>query len=248
MNRRIFQALRVEYARSPQVTVNVDGVEVLNRTSLPNHETFRGRRITLPAASSGYIPHLESTTTQLLNHVFEGPEIEQYNQQQLYHYVEIGYRGSDLAPRIYLDEDEQSQAFTISTDKAVDTVRIYFDKLAYGFVPHVHNIATTDSEILWSRPVSLPPRFYRGIRTHAEFQITYVGTVDLDWYLDGVLKHSYEFSSTEIKTEKAYLPANTVGHVLQYIHTNPEEGGRVYSVETDITLADLEQQSMTEQR
>lgn len=248
MNRRIFQALRVEYARSPQVTVSVDGVEVLARGALPNHTTFRGRRITLPAASSGYIPHLESTATQLLNHVFEGPEVEQYNQQQLYHYIELGYRGSDLAPRIYLDEVEQSQAITISTGKAVDTVRVYFDELAYGFVPHIHNTAANDSEILWARPMSLPPRFFRGIRTHAEFQITYVGTVDIDWYLDGVLKHSYEFTSTEVKTEKAYFPSGTVGHVLQYRHTNPEEGGRVYSIETDITLADLEQQSMTEQR
>ena len=248
MNRRIFQALRVEYARAPQVTVSVDGTEVLARGALPNHTTFKGRRITLPAASSGYIPHLESTATQLLNHVFEGPEVEQYNQQQLYHYTELGYRGSDLAPRIYLDEVEQSQAITISTDKAVDTVRVYFDELAYGFVPHIHNTAANDSEILWARPMSLPPRFFRGIRTHAEFQITYVGTVDIDWYLDGVLKHSYEFTSTEVKTEKAYFPSGTVGHVLQYRHTNPEEGGRVYSIETDITLADLEQQSMTEQR
>jgi len=248
MNRRIFQAFRVEYARSPQVTVSVDGAEVLARGALPNHTTFKGRRITLPAASSGYIPHLESTATQLLNHVFEGPEVEQYNQQQLYHYIELGYRGSDLATRNYLDEVEQSQATTISTGKAVDTVRVYFDELAYGFVPHIHNTAANDSEILWARPMSLPPRFYRGIRTHAEFQITYVGTVDIDWYLDGVLKHSYEFTSTEVKTEKAYFPSGTVGHVLQYRHTNPEEGGRVYSIETDITLADLEQQSMTEQR
>jgi hypothetical protein len=226
--------------------VSVDGVEVLARNALPNHETFRGRRITLPAASSGYIPHLESTATQLLNHVFEGPEINEYSQQQLFHYIEIGYRGLDLTPRIYLDEDEQSQAFTISTDKAVDTVRVYFDKLAYGFVPHVHNTAATDSEILWARPVYLPPRYYRGIRTHAEFQITYVGDVEVSWWLDGTLKHTYTFSSTEVKTEKEYLPANTVGHVLQYIHNNPEYGGRVYSMETDITMADLEQQSMTE--
>ena len=248
MNRRIFQAIRVEYARSPQLTVSVDGTEVLNHTALPEHQTFKGRRITLPAASSGYIPHLESTATQLLNHVFEGPEINEYSQQQLFHYIEIGYRGADLTPRIYLDEVEQSQAFTISTTKAVDTVRVYFNQLAYGFVPHVHNTAATDSEILWARPVYLPPRYFRGIRTHAEFQVTYVGDVDVSWWLDGVLKHTYTFSSDEVKTEKEYLPANTVGHVLQYRHNNPELGGRVYSMETDITMADLEQQSMTEQR
>lgn len=248
MNRNLFQAVRVEYARTPTITLSIDGTAVRSDWALPTHDTFRMRRLALPVASSGFIPHLESGTTQLLNHTFEAKAVEEFNQQQLFHYYELGFRGSGLQPRIYLDEVEQTQQITIDATKDVDVVRIYFDELAYGFIPHIYNEAATDSEILWARPMSLPPRFFRGIRTHAEFQITYVGTVDIDWYLDGALKHSYEFTSTEVKTEKAYFPSGTVGHVLQYRHTNPEEGGRVYSIETDITLADLEQQSMTETR
>ena len=122
------------------------------------------------------------------------------------------------------DEDEQSQAFTISTDKAVDTVRIYFDKLAYGFVPHVHNTVQRIQRF-FGQDLSIYPRYYRGIRTHAEFQITYVGDVEVSWWLDGTLKHTYTFSSTEVKTEKEYY-YNTVGHVLQYIHNNPGSWGK----------------------
>ena len=277
MNRTIFQAVRVEYAGNPSITVSVDAQAVLSAYALPNHNTFRGRRITLPVLDgttklnySGYISHLESTSTQLQNETFEGVPIENFSQQQLFHYYDVGFRGTSLQPEIYLDEVAQTKNFqivnstatTISTTKQTDTVRVYFNELAYGYVPHIHNLATTDSEILWARPVALPPRFYRGVRTHAEFQITYKGNVDIQWYLDGKSIGTYSFDSTEVvgqdsngnditdyitKTEKAYFPSGTIGHVLQYIHTNPEDGGKIYIVETDVTLADLEQRAMTPQ-
>jgi hypothetical protein len=95
--------------------------------------------------------------------------------------------------------------------------------------------------------VALPPRFYRGIRTHAEFQITYKGDVNIQWYLDGTSIGTYSFDSQNIVTDKAYFSSGTIGHVLQYTHTNPEDGGKIYIVETDVTLADLEQQAMRPQ-
>ena len=262
MNRTIFQAVRVEYAGNPSITVSVDAQAVLSAYALPNHNTFRGRRITLPVLDgttklnySGYISHLESTSTQLQNETFEGVPIENFSQQQLFHYYDVGFRGTSLQPEIYLDEVAQTKNFqivnstatTISTTKQTDTVRVYFNELAYGYVPHIHNLATTDSEILWARPVALPPRFYRGVRTHAEFQITYKGNVDIQWYLDGTSIGTYSFSSSNTTTEKAYFQSGTLGHVLQYIHTNPEDGGKIYIVETDVTLADLEQRAMTPQ-
>jgi hypothetical protein len=193
---------------------------------------------------------LESSTTRLQNFQFDALPIESFNQQQLFHYFEVGFRGTGtLTPRIYLDGTIQAQNFNTSTSEATETIRVYFDALAYGYIPHIHNTGTStaDAEILWARPVALPPRFYRGIRTHAEFQITFKGDVDIQWYLDGTSIGTYNFSSTNTTTEKAYFPSGTIGHVLQYTHTNPASGGKIYIVETDVTLADLEQQGMRPQ-
>ena len=251
MNRNLFQALNVEYSGSPIITVSIDGTALLTDLQMPTHSTFRRRRITLPMTdnTSGFVAHLESSSTQLQNEIFEGVPVESFSQQQLFHYYELGFRGGDVNPRIYLDSNTpQSQNFTISTTQFADNIRVYFDPLAYGFIPHIHHATTTaEGEILWARPVALPPRFYRGVRTHAEFQITYKGDVELEWHLDGISKGTYIFSNNNTTTEKAYFPAGTVGHVLQYTHKNPEVGGKVYVVETDVTLADLEQQAMRPQ-
>ena len=249
MQLQVFQAVRLEYAQNPAITVNVDGSQVDTRT-LPTQSTFKGRRVTLPVNVTGYIPHLESTSTRLQNFQFDALPIESFNQQQLFHYFDVGFRGTGtLTPRIYLDGTIQAQNFNTSTSEATETIRVYFDALAYGYIPHIHNTGTStaDAEILWARPVALPPRFYRGIRTHAEFQITYKGDVDIEWYLDGISIGTYDFTSTNTVTEKAYFQSGTIGHVLQYTHTNPEDGGKIYIVETDVTLADLEQQGMRPQ-
>jgi len=249
MQLQVFQAVRLEYAQNPAITVNVDGSQVDTRT-LPTQSTFKGRRVTLPVNVTGYIPHLESTSTRLQNFQFDALPIESFNQQQLFHYFEVGFRGTGtLTPRIYLDGTIQAQNFNTSTSEATETIRVYFDALAYGYIPHIHNTGTStaDAEILWARPVALPPRFYRGIRTHAEFQITFKGDVTVQWYLDGTSIGTYSFSSTNTTTEKAYFPSGTIGHVLQYTHTNPASGGKIYIVETDVTLADLEQQGMRPQ-
>jgi hypothetical protein len=250
MNRNIFPSIQVEYAGSPSITVSVDGTNLLANSQLPTHSSFRGRRVTLPALGVGYITHLESDSTQLQNYVFEAAAIESYSTQALYHYYEVGYRGANLQLQIYLDSTAQAQTVTLgSANVAIDTVRVYFDQLAFGFIPHIHNIAnsTYDGEVLWARPVALPPRFFRGIRTHAEFQITYVGDVTLQWYLDGEEQGDPYVLPTvsSTTTEKLYFPAGTIGHILQYRVTNPT-AGRVYVVETDVTLADLEQQTMTQ--
>jgi hypothetical protein len=249
MQLQVFQAVRLEYAQNPAITVNVDGSQVDTRT-LPTQSTFKGRRVTLPVNVTGYIPHLESTSTRLQNFQFDALPIESFSQQQLFHYFDVGFRGSGtLTPRIYLDGTIQAQNFNTSTSEATETIRVYFDALAYGYIPHIHNTGTStaDAEILWARPVALPPRFYRGIRTHAEFQITFKGDVTVQWYLDGTSIGTYSFSSTNTTTEKAYFPSGTIGHVLQYTHTNPASGGKIYIVETDVTLADLEQQGMRPQ-
>ena len=262
MNRQVLQAVRVEYAGSPRITISMDGSSILAASQLPQHSTFRGRRVTLPTLAAedaegnrakllndGYIPFLESSTTQLQNYGFEAIPVEQFSQMSLYHYYELGYRGDNAQVEIYLDQKPQAQIVTLPNAATIDTARVYFDPLSYGYVPHIHDISTSTftGEILWARPVALPPRFYRGIRSHAEFQITYSGDVTLQWYLDGVpLGDPYVLPTvSSTTTEKLYFPAGTIGHVLQYRVTNPT-AGRVYVVETDVTLSDLEQQTMTQ--
>jgi len=274
MKRNVFQAVRLDYSREPHLRVSVDGnpVEGMGNFRLPNHDSFRGRRVTLPVSTDGFIPHLEivppdsdtSAQSLLQNERFEGVPIETFNQQQLFHYYEVGIRGQ--APgtlRIYRDGVEQSQVVNLSSgtlaeNQYTDTIRVYFNSLAYGYIPHIHNTGApaNDFEILWAKPVSLPPRFYRGVRTHSEFQITYKGEVTIEWFLDGVSIGTYDFDSeTTIdgqqtfvtETKKDYFPSGTIGHVLQYKHTNPADRGKIYIVETDVTLADLEQQAMTPQ-
>lgn len=256
MNRVLFTALRVEYVAAPSITVSVDGINIMTSVNLPNHDSFRGRRLTLPVATSGYIGHLSSSSTSLLNYVFETVPVESFLEQQLFHYYEIGFRGTGtLRPQVYVDGDAKDTLYTVATKKenstseATETMRLYFDPISYGFVPHIHNIgdSAADSEILWAIPRALPPRFYRGIRTHAEFQITYRGSVELQWYLDGVaIDKVYNLTSTATKTEKLYFPSGTVGYVLQYRVLNPT-AGKVFVVETDRTLSDLEQRTMSQQ-
>jgi len=260
MNRVLFQAVRVEYFKDPSITISVDGVNLTGMVDYALHaqNTFRGRRITLPVATSGYIGHMISSQSFLLNYQFEATPIEAFSQQNLFHYYEVGFRGSgELRPEIYLDGVTQDTSFriknnspvTISTSQHTDTVRVYFDPLAYGFIPHIHNIGTSDvdAEILWARPVQLPPRFYKGLRTHAEFQITFKGNIELEWFLDGQSIGTYTYSESSTVTKKDYFPSGTIGQVLQYVHLNPEDGGKIYMVETDQTLADLEQQAMRPQ-
>ena len=250
MQRNVYSAFRLEYSGQPTVKVSVDGT-LVSTIALPFHSTFRGRRMTIPESVSGYISHMETTSAiNLQNESFEAVPIESFSQQQLFHYIEYGFRGAgNLVPTVYLDGSAQTQTYTITTTEDVDVARIYFNALAYGYIPHLFNngTRTDDAEILWARPVALPPRFYRGIRTHAEFQITYKGNVNLEWFLDGTSIGTYNFSTTNTVTEKAYFPSGTIGHVLQYIHKNPEDGGKVYIVETDVTLGDLEQQAMRPQ-
>lgn len=252
MLRNVYRSITMQYATGAHIYVSLDGGIVLD-AQLPHQMSFRGRRVTLPL-NDGYVAHLECDEQLLTNYEFEAEPISKFQQQQLFHYYEVGYRGIGLGDNplelhIYVDGAEQEQILTVTQDaELTKTIRVYFDKLAYGYIPHIHNATTSsDGEVLWARPIALPPRFFRGVRTHAEFQVTYKNDVTLQWYLDGV-EHGDPYvlpTVSSTTTEKQYFPSGTIGHVLQYRVTNPTEG-TVFVVETDVTLADLEQQTMTQ--
>jgi hypothetical protein len=251
-----YPAVIAQYSDSPILTITVDGVQI-QAAPLVSHSVFKSQRITLPRIAYGTFPQFRySNDDPSFKCEFESIPASAFSTQQLFHYYDIVFRGK-IFPYVYLDghtsSELQTQQFVIETTKLTDNIRVYFNPLAYGYTPHIWNGAmslsstTGESEIISARPVALPPRFYRGIRTHSEFQITFKGDVDIEWYLDGVSIGTYDFTSANTVTEKAYFQSGTIGHVLQYIHTNPEDGGKIYIVETDVTLADLEQQGMRPQ-
>lgn len=242
--RSYIHAVHVQYrGLGNELIISVDGVTTPTM-HLPD-QSLQRRRVTLPSCLFGTFPQFSFNTIEPDNLLeFERLAETSYQEQQLFHYFEIGYRGN-ISVQIQNDSVVQGQTINTTATTNPDTLRIYFNPLSYGFIPHLHN--TGDGEILWAKPIALPPRFFRGIRTHAEFQITYVGDVELQWYLDGV-DHGDPYvlpTVSSVTTQKLYFPAGTIGHILQYRVTNPTEG-RVYVVETDVTLADLEQQTMTQ--
>ena len=243
--RQYIHAAHLQYrGLGTELTVSMDG-GFSTTLQLPD-QGLKRRRVTLPQCLFGTFAQYQFNSIEpdcLCE--FERVEETAYEQVQLFHYYELGFLGSPQL-QIQLDQNPQAQTFTAAASVSPDSIRIYFDQLAYGYVPHIHN-SSLDGEILWARPVALPPRFYRGIRSHAEFQITYSGDVTLQWYLDGVaLGDPYVLPTTSsTTTEKLYFQAGAVGHVLQYRVLNPT-AGRVYVVETDVTLSDLEQQTMTQ--
>lgn len=244
--RQYIHAIQVQYrGLGNELVISMDG-NSLGKIYLPDQDLQR-RRVTLPVCLFGTFPQYQFNTIEPDNLLeFERVAEKAYQQQQLFHYFDVGIRGQ-VSMQVYVDNLLQSQAFTFKGTQDPTNIKIYFDEIAYGYIPHLHN--TGSGEVLWANPVALPPRYYRGRRTHAEFQITYSGNVELQWYLDGELvSDPYEFLSSKTITEKRYFPTGTVGHVLQYRHLNPQEGGKVFMVETDQTLADLEQQAMQPQQ
>jgi hypothetical protein len=98
---------------------------------------------------------------------------------------------------MYVDEvekspnnsDDSSITLTPRGDKKIDTRRVYFPPLAYGWVPQLKQVVSSsvDGQVLSSRIRALPTRFYKGEREHSEVQVTHQGNLELEVYLDGQL-------------------------------------------------------------
>ena len=124
---------------------------------------------------------------------------------------------------------------------------MYFPPLSYGYIPHIEQVISSaqDGQILASRAVALPVKFYKGLKNHAEYQATYQGNVKLAIYMDGEELMNEWLPEIQIpqdggyKTHKDYLPANSAGQVLQWVQTDGD--GDIALFETDQTLLDMEQ-------
>ena len=251
--RQVVHAVNVRYKGQPTISVSVDGIYILEDQTLPSHNVLKSRRVALPAGGVGYIPQFESTFTGSLTHQFEVVPEQTYSQQQLFHFFEVNFSGT-VELEIYSDEvrkspnnsDDTSVTLTARSSRKIDTRRVYFPPLSYGWVPQLKQIvsSTVEGEVFSSRMRALPTRFFKGEREHTEIQATHQGNLELEVYLDGKLIKEYRFGADKykpdaFKTEKEYLPSGSRGQILQWIQSDGD--GEVASFESDITLTDLEQ-------
>ena len=254
--RQVFQSVLIEYLGKPTIKVTVDGRDILTTKgkTLPEHTVRQTRRVSLPKGSHGYVAQLTSDLTDIARFQFEATPEAQFADNILFHYFELTFNGS-LQVKMYIDEVSVKPNNNIDTSVSLsprkgrkqDTIRVYFPPLAYGHIPHVEQVISSsqNGQILAAKPVALPPKFYKGLRAHTEYQATYQGNVEMALFIDG--EKLYKEWLPEIlipqdggyKTHKEYLPSNSSGQVLQWIQTDGD--GDIALFETDQTLLDTEQ-------
>ena len=255
-DRKIFQSVMLEYLGKPTIKATVDGSNILTTTgkTLPEHTVRQTRRVSLPAGSHGYVAQMSADLTEITRHQFEAVSESQYRDNTLFHYYEITFH-QGLQIKMFIDEvsvkpnnnTNKVLSLTPRNGRKQDTVKVYFPPLSYGYIPHVEQVISSaqKGQILASRAVALPVKYYKGLKSHAEYQVTYQGEVELALFMDGELLTKEWLPEILIpqdggyKTHKDYFPANSSGQVLQWVQTDGD--GDIALFETDQTLLDMEQ-------
>lgn len=250
-DRIILQAVKLHYKGDiPSATVSLDGSSKATIADLPVHNVHRTRRVSLPAGLSGFVPQFSANHATKIDANFEAVSASLFNEQQIWHYYEITYTGT-VNVSVFIDENlvVDSKELTLpnvhgtSNAKQTHTQKVYLPPLSFGYVPHVFNNTSDAGDIVSAKPVTLPVAHYRGIRAVAEGQITYIGDIQVQFYMDGrELGDPYQFDekthSTGLPkyvTEKFYFPAGSIGHIFQWEQTSGT--GNIAMLETDASLA-----------
>ena len=255
-DRQVFQSVLIEYEGKPIIKVAVDGTDVLTATgkTLPEHTVRQTRRVSLPQGAQGYVAQMSSSLTDITRYQFESQPESSFSENILFHYYEITFNSS-LQIKMYMDElpvkpnNSSSRVVSLKprSGRVQDTIKVYFPPLSYGYIPHIEQVISSaqKGQILSSKPVALPIKYYKGLRTHTEYQVTYQGNVELALYMDGEQLSKEWLPEILIpqdggyKTHKDYLPSNSSGQVLQWVQTDGD--GDIALFETDQTLLDTEQ-------
>jgi hypothetical protein len=255
-DRQVFQSVLIEYEGKPIIKVTVDGTDVLTASgkTLPEHTVRQTRRVSLPQGAQGYVAQMSSSLTDITRYQFEGQPESSFSANILFHYYEITFNKS-LQVKMYMDEDaikpnnSSSNVVTLKprSGRIQDTVKVYFPPLSYGYIPHIEQVISSaqKGQILSSKPVALPIKYYKGLKTHTEYQVTYQGNVELALFMDGEQLSKEWLPEILIpqdggyKTHKDYFPSNSSGQVLQWVQTDGD--GDIALFETDQTLLDTEQ-------
>ena len=255
-DRQVFQSVLIEYEGKPTIKVTVDGSNVLTTTgkTLPEHTVRQTRRVSLPQGTQGYVAQMSSNLTDITRYQFESQPESSFSANILFHYYEITFNKS-LQVKMFIDEGSIKP--NNNTDKILslkprggrvqDTIKVYFPPLSYGYIPHIEQIISSaqKGQILSLKPVALPVKYYKGLKTHTEYQVTYQGDVELAIFMDGEqiakewLPEILIPQDGGYKTHKDYFPSNSSGQVLQWVQTDGD--GDIALFETDQTLLDVEQ-------
>ena len=155
--RQIVQAINLRYKGQPTISISVDGVYLIQDQQLPGHNVVKDRRIALPPGGVGYNPQLQSSFSGSLVYEFETQPDVNFSTQQLYHFYEVNFTGT-VELQMYVDEvekspnnsDDSSITLTPRGDKKIDTRRVYFPPLAYGWVPQLKQVVSSsvDGKVL----------------------------------------------------------------------------------------------------
>ena len=255
-DRQVFQSVLIEYEGKPIVKVTVDGDDVLTASgkTLPEHTVRQTRRISLPQGAQGYVAQMSSNLTDITRYQFESQPESSFSENILFHYYEITFNKS-LQVKLYMDEVSIKPNNSINkvvslkprAGRIQDTIKVYFPPLSYGYIPHIEQVISSaqKGQILSSKPVALPIKYYKGLKTHTEYQVTYQGNVELALFMDGEQLSKEWLPEILIpqdggyKTHKDYFPSNSSGQVLQWVQTDGD--GDIALFETDQTLLDIEQ-------
>jgi hypothetical protein len=255
-DRQVFQSVLIEYEGKPIVKVTVDGDDVLTASgkTLPEHTVRQTRRISLPQGAQGYVAQMSSNLTDITRYQFESQPESSFSENILFHYYEITFNKS-LQVKLYMDEVSIKPNNSINkvvslkprAGRIQDTIKVYFPPLSYGYIPHIEQVISSaqKGQILSSKPVALPIKYYKGLKTHTEYQVTYQGNVELALFMDGEQLSKEWLPEILIpqdggyKTHKDYFPSNSSGQVLQWVQTDGD--GDIALFETDQTLLDTEQ-------
>ena len=255
-DRQVFQSILLEYLGKPTIKVTIDGTSILSPTgrTLPEHTVRQTRRVSLPKGAHGYVPQMTSDLTDITRYQFEGTPESSFSSNILFHYYEITFN-RNIQVKMFIDEVvikpnnkiDKSVSLVPRNGRNQDTIKVYFPPLTYGYIPHIEQVVSSaqKGQILSSRPIALPPKYYKGIKTHTEYQVTYQGEVELAIFMDGELLSKEWLPEIVIpqdggyKTHKDYFPSNSSGQVLQWIQSDGD--GDIALFETDQTLLDMEQ-------
>ncbi len=250
-DRLILQAVKLHYKGDVgSAVVSLDGSTRSTVTDLPVHNVHRTRRMSLPAGLSGFVPQFSTNHGTKVDADFEAVSASAFSEQQIWHYYEITYTGT-VNVSVHIDENLVVDAkqltlpnvYNTSTAKQTHTQKVYLPPLSFGYVPHVFNNTADAGDIVSAKPVALPVAHYRGIRAVAEGQITYIGDLQVQFYMDGrELGSPYQFDEQtytsglpKYVTEKFYFPSGSVGHIFQWEQISGE--GNIAMLETDASLA-----------
>jgi len=255
-DRQVFRSVLIEYEGKPTIKVTVDGRNVLTATgrTLPEQTVRETRRVSLPQGAQGYVAQMSSDLTDITRYQFESQSESSFSENILFHYYEITFI-KNLQVKMYMDEDSikpnnsTNNVVTLKprSGRIQDTIKVYFPPLSYGYIPHIEQVISLaqKGQILSSKAVALPVKYYKGLKTHTEYQATYQGNVELAIFMDGEQLSKEWLPEILIpqdggyKTHKDYLPSNSSGQVLQWVQTDGD--GDIALFETDQTLLDLEQ-------